>query len=74
MSQLSAEIKDIYWYDNLGLVNIAQVGGKNASLGKMISNMAEEGGVRVPLLGLIDYFSSPPPAERARQSVPRAAL
>jgi len=44
MSQLSAEIKDIYWYDNLGLVNIAQVGGKNASLGKMISNMAEEGG------------------------------
>ena len=44
MSQHSAEIKDIYWYDNLGLVNIAQVGGKNASLGKMISNMAEEEG------------------------------
>jgi len=26
------------------MTNIAQVGGKNASLGKMISNMAEEGG------------------------------
>lgn len=41
-------IKDIYWYDNLGIANVAQVGGKNASLGEMISTMAEEG-VRVPL-------------------------
>ncbi|MGX1792401.1 phosphoenolpyruvate synthase [Microbacterium sp. NPDC055312] len=38
---------DILWFDQIGMTDLPQVGGKNASLGEMISNLAELG-VRVP--------------------------
>ena len=37
----------IQWFEHLGLNDIAQVGGKNASLGEMIQGLASED-VRVP--------------------------
>ncbi|MEJ6555915.1 phosphoenolpyruvate synthase [Microbacterium esteraromaticum] len=38
---------NILWFDQIGMADLPQVGGKNASLGEMISNLAELG-VRVP--------------------------
>src|SRR3954467_4447532 len=38
---------NILWYDQVGMADIAQVGGKNASLGEMVSNLSDAG-VRVP--------------------------
>ena len=38
---------NILWFDQIGMTDLPQVGGKNASLGEMISNLAELG-VRVP--------------------------
>lgn len=37
----------VLWYDNLGMGDVDRVGGKNASLGEMISNLANMG-VQVP--------------------------
>src|SRR5690348_3263320 len=37
----------VLWLDNLGMKDLAKVGGKNASLGEMIGNLAELG-VSVP--------------------------
>ncbi|MCP5161897.1 MAG: phosphoenolpyruvate synthase [Hahellaceae bacterium] len=37
----------ILWFDNLGMNDVERVGGKNASLGEMISNLAHAG-VSVP--------------------------
>ncbi|GAA1490823.1 phosphoenolpyruvate synthase [Brachybacterium sacelli] len=37
----------IRWYSDLGMADLEQVGGKNASLGEMVSNLARLG-VRVP--------------------------
>jgi pyruvate,water dikinase len=37
----------IVWFENLGMHQVDQVGGKNASLGEMISNLSGSG-VRVP--------------------------
>jgi len=37
----------ILWYENLGMTDVDRVGGKNASLGEMISNLANVG-VQVP--------------------------
>lgn len=37
----------IKWFDQIGIADIAQVGGKNASLGQMVTNLAADG-VRVP--------------------------
>jgi pyruvate,water dikinase len=39
--------KYIAWFDSLGLSDINEVGGKNASLGEMISNLSQDG-VKVP--------------------------
>ncbi|QRN41398.1 MAG: phosphoenolpyruvate synthase [Neisseriaceae bacterium] len=39
--------ENIIWFENLRITNIDQVGGKNASLGEMISQLTEKG-VRVP--------------------------
>ncbi|MBA1332612.1 phosphoenolpyruvate synthase, partial [Candidatus Endoriftia persephone str. Guaymas] len=39
--------EQIIWFENLGMDDVEQVGGKNASLGEMISNLAETG-VSVP--------------------------
>ena len=33
----------VLWYDQLGMNDVARVGGKNASLGEMISNLAGVG-------------------------------
>ncbi|MFE6734714.1 phosphoenolpyruvate synthase [Microbacterium sp. NPDC057650] len=38
---------NILWFDEIGMTDLPQVGGKNASLGEMISNLSELG-VRVP--------------------------
>jgi len=39
--------KYVIWFDRLGMDDVERVGGKNASLGEMISHLAEAG-VRVP--------------------------
>ena len=41
------EQQRVVWLDRLGMADLAQVGGKNASLGEMIAQLASEG-VRVP--------------------------
>jgi pyruvate,water dikinase len=38
---------NVMWFSNLGLADLEQVGGKNSSLGEMVSNLAGLG-VRVP--------------------------
>ncbi|MFH8252031.1 phosphoenolpyruvate synthase [Microbacterium sp. B2969] len=40
-------MSNILWFDELGMADLPQVGGKNASLGEMVSNLADLG-VRVP--------------------------
>ncbi len=42
-----AEQQRVVWLDRLGMADLAQVGGKNASLGEMIGQLAGEG-IRVP--------------------------
>jgi pyruvate, water dikinase len=42
-----AEQQRVVWFERLGISDLAQVGGKNASLGEMIGRLAAEG-VRVP--------------------------
>ena len=37
----------VLWYQHLGMDDVGKVGGKNASLGEMISNLANAG-VQVP--------------------------
>jgi len=37
----------IIWFDNLGIADVGEVGGKNASLGEMVCNLSAAG-VRVP--------------------------
>jgi pyruvate,water dikinase len=39
--------EQILWFDHVGMNNVAEVGGKNASLGEMISNLTSAG-VQVP--------------------------
>src|SRR5690554_7542154 len=40
-------MSNILWFDEVGMADLPQVGGKNASLGEMVSNLADLG-VRVP--------------------------
>ncbi|MET0932293.1 MAG: phosphoenolpyruvate synthase [Mycetocola sp.] len=40
-------MKNVLWFDDIGMGDVAQVGGKNASLGEMVSALADRG-VRVP--------------------------
>ncbi|MEU1972053.1 phosphoenolpyruvate synthase [Microbacterium sp. NPDC019599] len=40
-------MSSILWFDELGMADLPQVGGKNASLGEMVSNLSHLG-VRVP--------------------------
>lgn len=40
-------MSNIKWFEQIGLADLAEVGGKNSSLGEMISNLASAG-VRVP--------------------------
>lgn len=40
-------LEQIVWFENLSMENLPQVGGKNASLGEMISNLSQAG-VQVP--------------------------
>ena len=42
----------ILWFDQLGMADVERVGGKNASLGEMISNLS---GVGVTLKGVNGY-------------------
>jgi len=39
--------QSLVWFETLGMKDVGRVGGKNASLGEMISNLAEAG-IRVP--------------------------
>ena len=34
--------ENVLWYENLGMNDVDRVGGKNASLGEMISNLAPD--------------------------------
>lgn len=47
MTARSAGTANVRWFADLGLADLEQVGGKNASLGEMVSNLADLG-VRVP--------------------------
>lgn len=47
MTSHSAGAANVRWFADLGLDDLEQVGGKNASLGEMVSNLADLG-VRVP--------------------------
>ena len=38
---------NILWFQDIGMADLPQVGGKNASLGEMVSNLADAG-VKVP--------------------------
>src|SRR6188768_4061601 len=38
---------NILWFHEIGMADVPQVGGKNASLGEMVSNLSDAG-VRVP--------------------------
>ncbi len=38
----------VLWYQNLGMGDVNRVGGKNASLGEMISATSSNVGVQVP--------------------------
>ena len=40
-------LDNVLWYQNLGMGDVDRVGGKNASLGEMISNLSSVG-VQVP--------------------------
>ncbi len=44
---MSGSTRRICWFDELGLADVARVGGKNASLGEMVCHL-ENAGVRVP--------------------------
>ena len=39
--------QNVIWFENLRMTDVERVGGKNASLGEMISQLTEKG-VRVP--------------------------
>ena len=44
---MEGESQFIYWFSELGIKDVPKVGGKNASLGEMYSNLTEKG-VKVP--------------------------
>lgn len=47
MSSNSGNLHNVLWYNQLGMHDVDKVGGKNASLGEMITNLSELG-VSVP--------------------------
>lgn len=47
MSSNGAQLHHVVWYNQLGMHDVDRVGGKNASLGEMITNLSELG-VSVP--------------------------
>ncbi|ACY84626.1 phosphoenolpyruvate synthase [Edwardsiella piscicida] len=47
MSSNGAQLQNVVWYNQLGMHDVERVGGKNASLGEMITNLSELG-VSVP--------------------------
>src|SRR5471030_1679772 len=47
MAHLDPDLRNVIWYNQLGMNDVDKVGGKNASLGEMITNLSELG-VSVP--------------------------
>ncbi|WP_114193942.1 phosphoenolpyruvate synthase [Edaphovirga cremea] len=47
MSNNESDVRNVLWYNQLGMNDVDKVGGKNASLGEMITNLSELG-VSVP--------------------------
>ncbi|WP_127956842.1 phosphoenolpyruvate synthase [Serratia microhaemolytica] len=47
MSNNSPNLRNVLWYNQIGMHDVDRVGGKNASLGEMISNLSDLG-VSVP--------------------------
>ncbi|MFC3395312.1 phosphoenolpyruvate synthase [Brenneria rubrifaciens] len=47
MSNNGSDLRNVLWYNQLGMHDVERVGGKNASLGEMITNLSELG-VAVP--------------------------
>jgi hypothetical protein len=49
MSSNGPDLHNVLWYNQLGMHDVDRVGGKNASLGEMITNLSELG-VSVPMV------------------------
>lgn len=47
MSNNGPDLRNVLWYNQLGMHDVERVGGKNASLGEMITHLSELG-VSVP--------------------------
>ena len=47
MSNNGPDLRNVLWYNQLGMHDVDRVGGKNASLGEMITNLSDLG-VAVP--------------------------
>lgn len=47
MSNNGHDLRNVLWYNQLGMHDVERVGGKNASLGEMITHLSELG-VSVP--------------------------
>jgi len=47
MANLEPDLRNVIWYNQLGMNDVDKVGGKNASLGEMITNLSDLG-VSVP--------------------------
>ncbi|MGV8925347.1 MAG: phosphoenolpyruvate synthase [Ewingella sp.] len=47
MANLESDLRNVIWYNQLGMNDVDKVGGKNASLGEMITNLSDLG-VSVP--------------------------
>ena len=47
MAHLDPDLRNVIWYNQLGMKDVDKVGGKNASLGEMITNLSDLG-VSVP--------------------------
>lgn len=47
MAHLDPDLRNVIWYNQLGMNDVDKVGGKNASLGEMITNLSDLG-VSVP--------------------------
>lgn len=48
MKERNCEHKNVVWMDQVGMKDVPQVGGKNASLGEMITHLTKLG-LRIPM-------------------------
>jgi len=53
MANLEPDLRNVIWYNQLGMNDVDKVGGKNASLGEMITNLSDLG-VSVPRFDIVN--------------------